>query len=98
MQNWTACSPKLARSPTVSETPRRINERRSIEDPRSVRLHGFPASCRSTRSRDSDVLDLANPNNRDAVRLRRYAPHLQILDPVSFLAEMRRNIEAPGNQ
>jgi len=47
-------------------------------------------------SQDSDILDLANPNNPDRTRLRSHAPRLQILDPVSFLAEMRRKVETRG--
>jgi len=48
-------------------------------------------------SRDTDVLDLANPTNADGARLRHLAPLLQILDPLSFLTELRRKSETvPG--
>ncbi len=42
-------------------------------------------------SRDGDFLDLANPSNADGALLRNLAPGLQILDPVSFLREVRRH-------
>jgi len=41
-------------------------------------------------SRDLDILDLANAGNPDGRRLRHHAPHLQILNPGSFLTEARR--------
>jgi len=49
-------------------------------------------------SRDTDVLDLANLDNSAGARLRHHAPRLQILDPLSFLAEMRLKIESLGQQ
>jgi predicted nucleic acid-binding protein len=53
------------------------------------------ASC--LVSRDKDVLDLANPTDADGAHLRHLAPLLRILDPLSFLTELRRKSEAvPG--
>ena len=48
-------------------------------------------------SRDNDVLDLAKLSNPDGGRLRSHTPHLQILDPVSFLAEARRRLQKHGS-
>jgi putative PIN family toxin of toxin-antitoxin system len=43
-------------------------------------------------SRDTDLLDLTEQDNADGVRLRSCAPQLQIVDPGTFLADVRRTL------
>jgi predicted nucleic acid-binding protein len=83
------------RALTVPEVPRIFSYGRDPKDEQYINL-AIAAGASYLVSRDSDVLDLANPNDPDGTRLRRHAPRLQILDPVSFLADMRRKLEAPG--
>jgi putative PIN family toxin of toxin-antitoxin system len=83
------------RALTVPEVPRIFSYGRDPKDEPYINL-AIAAGASYLVSRDSDVLDLANPNDPDGTRLRRHAPRLQILDPVSFLADMRRKLEAPG--
>ena len=40
-------------------------------------------------SRDTDILDLADPSNPDGQRLRKHAPQLRIVEPSRFLSEVR---------
>ena len=81
----------------VVEVPRVFQFDRDPKDEPYINL-AIAAGASHLVSRDTDILDLANPNDPDGVRLRLFAPRLQILDPVSFLAEMRRKVEAPRQQ
>jgi len=83
------------RALTVLEVPRIFSYERDPKDEPYINL-AIAAEASYLVSRDSDILNLANPNNPDGTRLRSHAPRLQILDPVSFLAEMRRKLEAPS--
>ena len=83
------------RALTILDVPRVFLSERDPKDEPYINL-AIAAGAIHLVSRDTDILDLANPDVPDGVRLRLHAPRLQILDPVSFLAEMRRMIEAPG--
>ena len=81
----------------IPEAPRVFVHERDAKDEPYINL-AIAAGASYLVSRDTDILDLANHNDPGGARLRRYAPHLQILDPVSFLANMRRTIEASGER
>lgn len=85
------------RALTIPGVPRVFRYERDPKDEPYINL-AIAAGASYLISRDSDVLDLARPDDPDGVRLRRLAPRLQILDPVSFLADIRREIEAPGQR
>jgi predicted nucleic acid-binding protein len=80
-----------------SEVPRAFAFARDPKDEPYINL-AIAAAARYLVSRDADILDLAKPNDLDGARLRNDALELRILDPVSFLAEMRREIEALGQR
>ena len=85
------------RALTIPEVPRVFRYERDPKDEPYINL-AIAAGASYLISRDTDVLDLASPGDPDGVRLRRHAPRLQILDPVSFLADIRRGTEAPGQR
>ncbi len=85
------------RALTIPGVPRVFLYERDPKDEPYINL-AIAAEASYLVSRDSDVLDLANPNNADGVRLRHHAQRLQILEPLSFLAEMRRRMETPSQR
>jgi len=74
----------------IHEVPRAVAYERDPRDEPYVNL-AIAARAGFLVSRDGDFLDLANPSNADGALLRNLAPGLQILDPVSFLREVRRH-------
>jgi predicted nucleic acid-binding protein len=79
------------RAVLVPEVPRVFVYERDPKDEPYINL-AIKAGPNYLVSRDTDVLDLAKLSNPDGERLQRHAPHLQILEPVSFLAEARRRL------
>ncbi len=77
----------------IHDVPRVFTYERDPKDEPYLNL-AIAAGASHLVSRDTDMLDLALPDNPDGVRLRHYAPQLRIVDPVSFLAEMRRTLDA----
>jgi putative PIN family toxin of toxin-antitoxin system len=73
----------------IHEVPRAVAYERDPKDEPYLNL-AIAARAGFLVSRDGDFLDLANPSNADGEVLRSRAPGLQILDPVSFLLEVRR--------
>jgi hypothetical protein len=43
-------------------------------------------------SRDKDILDLANPDDADGMRLRAIAPDVRIVGPSEFIREIRASV------
>ena len=85
------------RAVPIPDVPRVFIHERDPKDEPYINL-AIAAGAHYLVSRDRDILDLANRNDPDGARLLRHAPQLQILDPVSFLVEIRRTIEAPGER
>jgi hypothetical protein len=85
------------RALTTPEVPRVFRYQRDPKDEPYINL-AIAAGAGYLISRDTDVLDLASPGDPDGVRLRRHAPRPQILDPVSFLADIRTGSESPGQR
>jgi putative PIN family toxin of toxin-antitoxin system len=83
------------RSLMIPAVPCVFSYQRDPKDEPYINL-AIAAGARYLVSRDNDVLDLAKPSDADGARLRHHAPRLQILDPLSFLVEMRLKIEAIG--
>ena len=81
------------RSLLISPVPRLFVYERDPKDEPYINL-AIAAGARHLVSRDADILDLASSASQDGARLRSHAPELQILDPVSFLAALRRS--GPG--
>ena len=79
------------RAVLVPEVPRVFVYERDPKDEPYINL-AIGSGASYLVSRDTDVLDLAKLSNPDHERLQRHAPHLQILDPVSFLAEARHRL------
>ena len=77
----------------ISEVPRAFEYERDLKDAPYINL-AIAAKANYLVSRDKDLLDLAVYNNSDGQQLRLRAPTLQILDPPSFLAELRRTLQA----
>lgn len=73
----------------ISPVPRLFVYGRDPKDEPYINL-AIAAGARYLVSRDADILDLASAANQDGARVRSRAPELQILDPVSFLAVLRR--------
>ena len=84
------------RATTIPEVPRLFVYERDPKDEPYINL-AIAAGASYLVSRDADILDLAERDNHDGARLRRYAPNLRILDPASFLADLRRTVESPGS-
>lgn len=84
------------RAVLVLEVPRVFVYERDPKDEPYINL-AIAAGANYLVSRDTDVLDLAKLSNPDGGRLRNHTPHLQILDPVSFLAEARRRLQRRGS-
>ena len=80
------------RAVVFPEVPRVFVYERDPKDEPYINL-AIAAGASYLVSRDNDVLGLAKLSNPDGGRLQGHAPHLQILDPVSFLAEMRRGLQ-----
>ena len=81
------------RSLLISPVPRLFVYERDPKDEPYINL-AIAAGARHLVSRDADILDFASSASQDGARLRSHAPELQILDPVSFLAALRRS--GPG--
>lgn len=80
------------RAVVFPEVPRVFVYERDPKDEPYINL-AIAAGASYLVSRDNDVLGLAKLSNPDGGRLQGHAPHLQILDPVSFLAEVRRGLQ-----
>ena len=80
------------RAVVFPEVPRVFDYERDPKDEPYINL-AIAAGASYLVSRDNDVLGLAKLSNPDGGRLQGHAPHLQILDPVSFLAEVRRGLQ-----
>ncbi len=80
------------RAVVFPEVPRVFVYERDPKDEPYINL-AIAAGASYLVSRDNDVLGLAKLSNPDGARLQGHAPHLQILDPVSFLAEVRRGLQ-----
>ena len=80
------------RAVVFPEVPRVFVYERDPKDEPYINL-AVAAGASYLVSRDNDVLGLAKLSNPDGGRLKGHAPHLQILDPVSFLAEVRRGLQ-----
>ena len=80
------------RAVVFPEVPRVFDYERDPKDEPYINL-AIAAGASYLVSRDNDVLGLAKLSNPDGGRLQGNAPHLQILDPVSFLAEVRRGLQ-----
>jgi putative PIN family toxin of toxin-antitoxin system len=83
------------RAMVVSEVPHVFQFDRDPKDAPYINL-AITARVSHLVSRDNDILDLANASTPDGERLRHQAPELQILDPVAFLVEIRRRLQAPS--
>jgi|HubBroStandDraft_2_1064218.scaffolds.fasta_scaffold208645_2 putative PIN family toxin of toxin-antitoxin system len=83
------------RAIVVSAVPRIFQFDRDPKDEPYINL-AITARVSYLVSRDNDILDLANVATPDGKRLRQQAPELQILDPVAFLGEIRRRLQAPS--
>ena len=77
------------RTVEVATVPRLFPFGRDPKDEPYINL-AIAASARYLVSRDNDILALADVSTPDGERLRRLAPELRILDPVSFLSDIRR--------
>jgi putative PIN family toxin of toxin-antitoxin system len=84
------------RAVVVSEVPRVFKFDRDPKDEPYINL-AIAARVSYLVSRDSDILDLADASNPDGERLRHQAPELRILEPVTFLVEMRHRLQAPDS-
>jgi putative PIN family toxin of toxin-antitoxin system len=73
----------------ISPVPRFFVYERDPKDEPYINL-AIAAGARYMVSRDADILDLASGESQDGARVRSHAPDFQILDPVSFLAALRR--------
>jgi uncharacterized protein len=82
------------RATMIPRVPRLFLYERDPKDEPYINL-AIAAKASYLVSRDTDVLDLARLHDPDGARLRDHAPQLRIVDPVSFLVEIRRQIEAP---
>ncbi|MFN0167871.1 MAG: putative toxin-antitoxin system toxin component, PIN family [Bryobacteraceae bacterium] len=80
----------------IKEVPYVFTYERDPKDAPYINL-SIAAGASHLVSRDADILDLAAHGSREGEILRRQAPQLKIVDPVSFLAEMRRALVAPGD-
>ncbi len=80
------------RAVVFPEVPHGFDYERDPKDEPYINL-AIAAGASYLVSRDNDVLGLAKLSNPDGARLQGHAPHLQILDPVSFLAEVRRGLQ-----
>jgi putative PIN family toxin of toxin-antitoxin system len=87
----------VKRAVPVREVPRLFVYNRDPKDEPYLNL-AIAAGASYLVSRDTDILDLARSDNPDGVRLRHHAPDLRILDPVSFLADVRRTGELRGEK
>jgi predicted nucleic acid-binding protein len=75
----------------VAEVPRLFQFERDPKDEPYINL-AITTNAGFLVSRDTGILDLAANPGPDGERLRHRAPNLRILDPVAFLAEIRRLI------
>jgi putative PIN family toxin of toxin-antitoxin system len=80
------------RAVLIPEVPRVFAYQRDPKDEPYINL-AIAAGAGYLVSRDTDLLDLGQPSDLDGGRLRRRAPHLRILDPVSFLVETRYRLQ-----
>lgn len=85
------------RTVVVSNVPRVYHFERDPKDEPYINL-AIASKVSYLVSRDNDLLDLADASTPDGQRLRNQAPNLRILDPVAFLAEIRRTLKAPSGE
>ena len=82
------------RAVVIPEVPHVFAYERDPKDEPYINL-AIAAEVSYLVSRDRDILDLADASNPGGGRLRLHSPHLQVLDPVSFLLEARHRPQNP---
>ena len=91
MQWLTGLSALGKHSLLISPASRLFEYERDPKDEPYINL-AIAAGARYLVSRDADILDLASGASQDGARVQSHAPDLQILDPASFLAALRRPV------
>jgi putative PIN family toxin of toxin-antitoxin system len=80
-----AVTERIRRTATVVDpVPHQFSYLRDPKDEPYLNL-ALAAGVAYLVSRDSDLLDLQNPNSHPGQELRRFLPQLTILDPVAFI-------------
>jgi hypothetical protein len=80
----------------IPAPPRRFLFNRDPKDEPYINLE-IAAQAEFLVSRDNDILDLAKPDDADAVRLRAIAPDIRIVEPREFVRDVRRKEAAGGD-